>query len=76
MKAIANSKLKSFSDSTGLVSLNNLFELYAPLVDNLFVFDNSAEQPNKLIHERNESGEMVIDQLRFMEFKGQSYKEK
>lgn len=56
-------------------SLQNLFELYAPLVDNLFVFDNSAEQP-KLIYERNESGEMVIDQLRFLEFKGQSYEEK
>jgi predicted ABC-type ATPase len=53
-------------------SLKNLFELYAPLVDNVFVFDNSAERP-KLIFERNPSGQVIVDQKKFDEFKGQSH---
>jgi len=51
-------------------SLTNLFELYAPLSDNLLVFDNSADRPI-LIFEKNRFGESVFDQVKYEHFKGQ-----
>jgi predicted ABC-type ATPase len=44
----------------------NLFELYAPLCDELFFYDNSAPEP-KLIFEENQFGRRIIDAQRFDE---------
>jgi predicted ABC-type ATPase len=41
-------------------TIKNLFELYAPLCDELFLYDNSDSEP-KLIFEENHDGRRVLN---------------
>lgn len=48
--------------------INNLFEIYLPMVDQALIFDNSEGRPI-IIAEKNDEGIMVIENARFTELK-------
>lgn len=48
--------------------INNLFEIYLPMVDQALIFDNSEGRPI-IIAEKNDNGIMVIENARFTELK-------